>query len=97
MLHGSSNCKLTPDGLGQLKAWCQNGDDHMTRARRVNWNAELIGKMRTEMGFRWEALKQKLPTLFADLLQNIKVPLLKLQSEMRGKLNCISLVVDYIY
>lgn len=49
------------------------------------------------MGFRWEALKQKIPTLFADLLQSIKAPLLSLQSKMRGKLNCLSLVVDYIF
>lgn len=49
------------------------------------------------MGFRWEAFKQKIPTLFADLLQSIKAIFLKLQSEMRSKLNRLILVTDSIY
>ena len=95
ILHESINRRLIQDGVDQYKSWCRNNGDHMTRARKANWNAELIGKMRIEMGFRWEELKQKTPALFADLLQSIKELLLILQSEMRGKY-CFRLVVDYI-
>jgi hypothetical protein len=96
-MHKYINCRLTPDVAGQYKAWCRNDGDHKTRARKANWNSELIKKMRAEMGFRWEACKQKIPTLFADLLQSIKAIFLKLQSEMRSKLNRLILVMDSIY
>jgi hypothetical protein len=56
----------------------------------VNWNADLIWKMRMEMAFQWETLEEDIPTLFKDLLQSAKAPLLALQSEMRGTLVEIS-------
>lgn len=39
-----------------------------------------------EMAFQWETLEEDIPTLFKDLLQSAKAPLLALQSEMRGTL-----------
>ncbi|OBT96981.1 hypothetical protein VE01_05489 [Pseudogymnoascus verrucosus] len=70
----------------QYNAWCRHDGYHYTEKRgKVNWNAELIWKMRMEMAFQWETLEEDIPTLFKDLLQSAKAPLLALQSEMREK------------
>ncbi|KFY49525.1 hypothetical protein V496_09946 [Pseudogymnoascus sp. VKM F-4515 (FW-2607)] len=72
-------------GIG-YNAWCRHDGYHYTEKRgKVNWNAELIWKMRMEMAFQWETLEEDIPTLFKDLLQSAKAPLLALQSEMREK------------
>ncbi|OBT81787.1 hypothetical protein VE02_09856 [Pseudogymnoascus sp. 03VT05] len=70
----------------QYNAWCRHDGYHYTEKRgKVNWNAELIWKMRMEMAFQWETLEEDIPTMFKDLLQSAKAPLLALQSEMREK------------
>ncbi|RDL37034.1 Uncharacterized protein BP5553_04467 [Venustampulla echinocandica] len=77
----------------QYNAWCRKDGDHWTEKRgKVNWNADLIWKMRMEMAFQWETLEDDIPTLFETLFQSAKAPILELQSEMRGKLKDIVLV-----
>lgn len=71
--------------VAQYNAWCRHDGSHYTEKRgEVNWNAELIWKMRMEMAFQWDILEESIPQLFQDLLQSARAPLLALQSEMRG-------------
>lgn len=88
--HKSPNYVVTLsnfNGLAQYNAWCRNDGEHRTEKRGyVNWNADLIWKMRAELAFQWETLEEEIPTLFANILQSTKIPLLELQSAIRGKL-----------
>ncbi|KFZ06243.1 hypothetical protein V501_07587 [Pseudogymnoascus sp. VKM F-4519 (FW-2642)] len=79
--------KRIPGHLSGAGSYASRHDGyHYTEKRgKVNWNAELIWKMRMEMAFQWETLEEDIPTLFKDLLQSAKAPLLALQSEMREK------------
>jgi hypothetical protein len=72
--------------IAQYNAWCLNNGDHETPKRSyVNWNAELIWKMRTELAYQWDLLEDEIPIVFEKLLQSIKRPLLNLKSFIRGK------------
>ncbi|KFY95308.1 hypothetical protein V500_02839 [Pseudogymnoascus sp. VKM F-4518 (FW-2643)] len=72
--------------LAQYNAWCRHdGYYHTERRGDVNWNAELIWKMRMEMEYQWEILEEEIPTQFKKLLQSAKAPLLALQSKIRGE------------
>jgi hypothetical protein len=65
-----------------------NDGDHRTEKRgKVNWNAELIWKMRMELAYQWDLLEDDIPIFFTDLLQSVKRQLLDLKSHLRGKLN----------
>ncbi|KFY06936.1 hypothetical protein V492_07602 [Pseudogymnoascus sp. VKM F-4246] len=79
--------------LAQYNAWCRHDGCHYTEKRgNVNWNAELIWKMRMEMAFQWETLEEDIPTLFKNLLQSAQAPLRALQSEITGELRLIGLL-----
>lgn len=38
----------------------------------VNWNRELIWKMRTELEYQWDLLEETILTSFEDLLDTVK-------------------------
>jgi hypothetical protein len=70
----------------QYNAWCLNNGNHVTPKRgHLNWNSELIWKMRTELAFQWGLVEDEIPTLFEKLLQSIRACFLNLQSHLRGK------------
>ena len=70
----------------QYNAWCLNHGDHATAKRgHVNWNSELIWKMRMELAFQWGLVEDEIPIVFEKLLQSIKACFLNLQSRLRGK------------
>ncbi|KAJ9136605.1 Ras GTPase family protein [Pleurostoma richardsiae] len=57
----------------QYKAWCLNNGDHETAKRgRVDWNAKIIWKMRTELEFQWDIVEEEISSLFGDLLTKLK-------------------------
>jgi hypothetical protein len=71
---------------GQYNAWCLNNGDHETGKRgHLNWNSELIWKMRTELAFSWGLVEDEIPIIFDKLLQSIRTCFLNLQSHLRGK------------
>jgi hypothetical protein len=77
--------------IAQYNAWCLNQGEHYTAKRgSVNWNAELIWKMRSELGIQWDLLQEEIPTVFETLLQSLSTCLTKLQSQLRGKIMQIS-------
>ncbi|KAH8744019.1 hypothetical protein F5882DRAFT_455086 [Hyaloscypha sp. PMI_1271] len=70
----------------QYNAWCLNNGDHSTGKRgHLNWNSELIWKMRTELAFQWGLVEDEIPTVFEKLFQSIRACFLNLQSHLRGK------------
>lgn len=80
----SSNTNLFV--AAQYNAWCLNRGDHATVKRdHVNWNAELIWKMRSELAFQWGLVEDEIPIVFEKLLHSIRASFLDLQSHLRGK------------
>ncbi|KFY44996.1 hypothetical protein V494_01204 [Pseudogymnoascus sp. VKM F-4513 (FW-928)] len=76
----------TSASWNSYNAWCRHDGCHYTEKRgNVNWNAELIWRMRMEMAFQWETLEEDIPTLFNNLLQSAQAPLRALQSEITDK------------
>ncbi|KAH8812284.1 hypothetical protein F5884DRAFT_784973 [Xylogone sp. PMI_703] len=68
----------------QYQAWCLNRGDHATAKRgHLNWNAELIWKMRTELEFQWGLVDDEIPAVFEKLSQSIQACFVKLQSHLR--------------
>ncbi|KAN0095627.1 hypothetical protein V8E51_016338 [Hyaloscypha variabilis] len=68
----------------QYNAWCLNHGDHATAKRgHVNWNSELIWKMRMELAFQWGLVEDEIPIVFEKLLQSIRACFLNLQSRLR--------------
>ena len=43
-----------------------HGPDH------VNWNSELISKMRSELALEWDLFELDIPMRFKDLLRRLK-------------------------
>ena len=75
--------------LGSLvtyQAWCRNHGDYRTPAQpHVNWNAELIWKMRTELAYQWDILETEVQDTFRDLLSSVNSSLLELKQNMQGE------------
>jgi hypothetical protein len=68
------------------QAWCRRHGDYETPAQvHVNWNAELIWKMRTELAYQWDILEGEVQDVFKDLLLLIKGSLLDLKSTIQGE------------
>ncbi|TVY75935.1 hypothetical protein LSUE1_G004583, partial [Lachnellula suecica] len=70
----------------QYNAWCLRNGDHETPKRNyVNWNAELIWAMRTDLENQWNILDQKVSSILGGLLQNIQACFAKFQAHLRVK------------
>ncbi|KAK4235702.1 hypothetical protein C8A03DRAFT_46215 [Achaetomium macrosporum] len=53
----------------QYDAWCRNNGHHSTAKRgRVDWNAKIIWKLRTELDFQWDIVAEEINTVFGKLL-----------------------------
>jgi hypothetical protein len=51
----------------------------------VNWNAELIWKMRMELAFQWGLVEDEIPDVFRTLLPAVNAQLLYLKSFIQGQ------------
>jgi hypothetical protein len=70
----------------QYNAWCINDGVHQTPRRRfVNWNAELVWKMRSELEYQWDLVEDEIPIVFRGLVQATKAPLEFLESLIRSE------------
>ncbi len=70
----------------QYNAWCRNDGNHSTLNRgHVDWNADIIWKMRTELELEWDIVQGEISTLFAGLLTEIKSLLGGLKETLLGK------------
>ncbi|RDW73267.1 hypothetical protein BP6252_07174 [Coleophoma cylindrospora] len=68
----------------QYNAWCKNNGDHTTPRRgSVNWNSELIWKMRSELAYQWDILEDEIPIVFTELLKSIRLSFLKLKTKFQ--------------
>ncbi|RDW87518.1 hypothetical protein BP5796_03212 [Coleophoma crateriformis] len=68
----------------QYNAWCRNNGDHRSEKRgSVNWNSELIWKMRSELAYQWDILEEEIPIVFIKLLESIRLSFLKLTSKVQ--------------
>jgi hypothetical protein len=58
--------------VDQYDAWCRNDGNHYTgKLGHVNWNAELIWKMKAEQAFNWDVLEDQIPEIFEALSSDI--------------------------
>lgn len=65
------------------KAWCRNNGEHETGTRGyVNWNAEMIERMRIDLKTKWELLEEKVTTIIEGLLQEAKDQLRSLRASI---------------
>ncbi len=71
--------------IAQYNAWCLNDGIHQTPKRSfVNWNAELVWRMRSELEYQWDLVEDDIPIIFGDLIQATKAPLEFLESIVQG-------------
>ncbi|EFQ96945.1 hypothetical protein MGYG_08870 [Nannizzia gypsea CBS 118893] len=70
----------------QYNAWCIKNGDHCTPRRgRVNWNNELIWKMRIELESQWELLEEEVPTTFKKLRKSVIGQIHGLEKQLQSK------------
>lgn len=61
-------------------AWCRNNGNHTTRSRgHIDWNAQLMWKMRMELEFQWEILQEEISRLFNVLEGDVSRELINLK------------------
>jgi len=77
MFHSfSSRNLLLISNAAQYSAWCRNNGSHETQKRGfVNWNQELIWKMRSELEYQWDILEEEVPRVFNELLETLRMGL----------------------
>lgn len=71
--------------LTQYKAWCLNNGHHYTEKRGdVNWNKEIIWKMRTELALQWEMVEEEIPKMFKSVEEAVVKSFGEIQATMRS-------------
>lgn len=69
----------------QYNAWCRNNGHHYTEKRGdVNWNKEIIWKMRTELALQWEMVEEDMPKLFKSIEEAVDKSFGEIQATMRS-------------
>ncbi|KAL9618670.1 MAG: hypothetical protein Q9160_006637 [Pyrenula sp. 1 TL-2023] len=69
----------------QYNAWCRNYGDWRTRTLGpVNWNKELMQRMRTELRPQWMLLHTYIAGMFKDLSKDIEAEFLQLKSAIKA-------------
>jgi len=59
--------------LAQYKAWCRHNGEYSTKLRgAVNWNQDIIWKMRSELDYQWDILEEEIPEVFDSLLRSVE-------------------------
>ncbi|KAJ4549630.1 hypothetical protein HRR78_005089 [Exophiala dermatitidis] len=72
--------------FGRLKAWVLRYGSHTTvKGDKIDWNAELIWKSRTELDFQWSLLLEDcIPEAFEKLSEKIKGHTQRLTKSVEG-------------
>jgi len=74
---------LLISNAAQYNAWCLHNGSHETAKRDfVNWNQELIWKMRSELDYQWDILEEEVPRIFDELLETLREGLKNLKSHI---------------
>ena len=69
----------------QYDAWCRNNGDYYTEKRgSVNWNQDLIWKMKSELEFQWELVEEEVTRVLDELLEGLKTKLTDLRASLEG-------------
>lgn len=69
----------------QYNAWCRNNGHHYTEKRGdVNWNKEIIWKMRTELALQWEMVEEEMPKMFKSVEEAVDESFGEIQATMRS-------------
>lgn len=64
----------------------KNGNPSPQGSDHVNWNGELIWKMRSELAIEWDIFEQEIPIIFKDLLRRLKKCLEDVGTYLGGQL-----------
>lgn len=73
------------DSTAQYNAWCLNNGHHFTGKRgEVNWNQDLIWKMKSELEFQWELVEEEVVRVINELLGSLIVAMKSLQASIAG-------------
>ncbi|KAI9739991.1 MAG: hypothetical protein M1818_005047 [Claussenomyces sp. TS43310] len=82
----SESLKWTKWHQSQYNSWClHDGGNSTLKRSRVNWNAQLIWKMRIEMAYQWDIVENEIPVVFEKLFDALKVRLLHLKTSVQGE------------
>jgi hypothetical protein len=69
----------------QYNAWCRRNGDHYTKLRgAVNWNQDLIWKMKSELELQWELVEEEVTRVLDELLEDLKTKVTDLQTSLEG-------------
>lgn len=72
--------------LGQYNAWCLRNGNHYTEKRgAVDWNADLIWKMRLELDYAWDIVMDEVSDVFKTLRESVVAGLNSLKQLILGK------------
>ncbi|KAI7973128.1 hypothetical protein EIK77_004405 [Talaromyces pinophilus] len=69
----------------------KNGNPSPQGSDHVNWNGELIWKMRSELAIEWDIFEQEIPIIFKDLLRRLKKCLEEMGTYLGSQLNSVLL------
>ncbi|KAM0326265.1 hypothetical protein ACHAQA_006862 [Verticillium albo-atrum] len=62
--------------------WCRHNGKHSTSTHEnVDWNSQIIWKMRMELAFQWDILEEEVPTLFKKLMEDLSKELTWLKDD----------------
>jgi hypothetical protein len=74
-------------------AFCRNNGDHSTPAvGKVNWNAEIISKMRDDLIPQWQDWEEEIQEHFSVFLTTTKHELSALKKSVLGKTEKYSII-----
>jgi hypothetical protein len=75
---------LTPIAA-QFNAWCRrNGDYYTIKRGAVNWNQDLIWKMKSELDFQWELVEEEVTRVLDELLESLRAKVTDIQASLEG-------------
>jgi len=61
----------------QYRSWCMHeGDNSTSKRKHVNWNSELLWKMRMELAYQWDMLEDEVQVVFEKLMGVVRGDLL---------------------
>ncbi|KAF2183055.1 hypothetical protein K469DRAFT_584335 [Zopfia rhizophila CBS 207.26] len=69
----------------QYNAWCRHNGNYYTEKRGdVNWNSEIIWKMRAELAYQWELVEDEIPEMFKSVEEAVDEAFGEIQATMRS-------------
>jgi hypothetical protein len=61
------------------------GDNSTPKRKHVNWNSELLWKMRMELAYQWDMLEDEVQVVFEKLMGVVRGDLLYMKVLFSGK------------